>query len=175
MSPVFTLSNYVTLITNPLYRSLPRFNLEVTAIVLAGSLLAPLPLPIFLARVVKSETLETTILLLAILPFGTSYLFRTIAWLPMLSRQRLINIILMKAGIISEPAGIFLYTVPSWRRRRPRWAARPGRGHHRYFLEPHRPLLHNRQGRVAPSADLSGLAALGRLNKNGGAQCQTTT
>jgi spermidine/putrescine transport system permease protein len=52
---------------------------------------------------------QTALLFLAILPFWTNYLIRTYAWIVLLNPAGLINNLLIKAGLVSEPLPL-LYT-----------------------------------------------------------------
>jgi putative spermidine/putrescine transport system permease protein len=66
----------------------------------------------FLARFVKSKRIQTLLLMLAILPFWTSYVIRIITWQPIFGNRGVLNYVLQKVGIISEPSSAFLYNQP---------------------------------------------------------------
>jgi putative spermidine/putrescine transport system permease protein len=53
----------------------------------------------FLARFVTNRKLQALLLLLAILPFWTSYLIRIITWQPLFGNSGVINFLLGKAGL----------------------------------------------------------------------------
>jgi putative spermidine/putrescine transport system permease protein len=53
----------------------------------------------FLARFVTNRKLQALLLMLAILPFWTSYLIRIITWQPLFGNSGVINFILAKAGL----------------------------------------------------------------------------
>ena len=52
------------------------------------------------------EKWQRTALLLAILPFWTSYVVRSYAWLLVLSKQGIVNTFLLDVGIVAEPLAI---------------------------------------------------------------------
>src|SRR5690606_17301159 len=66
------------------------------------------PVSYFLARRVKR--FQAVLVVLAILPLWTSYLIRTFAWIPVLSRRGLINQSLIGWGWIEEPLDWLLYS-----------------------------------------------------------------
>lgn len=53
----------------------------------------------FLARFVTNRKLQALLLMLAILPFWTSYLIRIITWQPLFGNSGVINFLLSKAGL----------------------------------------------------------------------------
>lgn len=53
----------------------------------------------FLARFVTNRRLQALLLMLAILPFWTSYLIRIITWQPLFGNSGVINFLLAKAGL----------------------------------------------------------------------------
>jgi spermidine/putrescine transport system permease protein len=65
------------------------------------------PVAYFIGR--APERWRATLLLLVMVPFWTSFLIRTYAWITILSKDGLLNALLMGAGIITEPAAL-LYT-----------------------------------------------------------------
>jgi putative spermidine/putrescine transport system permease protein len=106
----YTLENYKDIITDGTFWHVTRWTLEVMVIVLAGVTLIAYPTAYFLWRVVKSNTVRTVLLLLTIIPFWTSYLTRTITWIPMFGRNGAINKGLQGLGIIDHPLDILLYS-----------------------------------------------------------------
>ena len=56
------------------------------------------PVSYALWRVIKSPYWKSALLLLFIVPFWTSYLTRTITWLPMFGREGVVNQVLMAAA-----------------------------------------------------------------------------
>jgi spermidine/putrescine transport system permease protein len=101
----FSLADYVQFFTNPSYwRSLVN-SLEVTAIVTIISILLAYPFAWILAFVVP-ERWQRLALMLAVLPFWTSYVVRSYSWLLVLAEKGTINTALVQLGLLSEPIQI---------------------------------------------------------------------
>ena len=95
-------SNYAKFFaTESYYRALIN-SLEVTALVTVISVLLAYPMAATLAWKVP-ERWQRLALVLAILPFWTSYVVRSYAWLLVLAEQGVINQALLATGIVSEP------------------------------------------------------------------------
>ncbi len=77
-------------------------SLEITLTVTAVSVLLAYPLAWIIAFRVP-QRLQRLALLLAILPFWTSYVVRSYAWLLVLAREGIVNQALIGAGLIAEP------------------------------------------------------------------------
>lgn len=65
------------------------------------------PVAYFIGR--SSDRFRTLLITLVMIPFWTSFLIRTYAWIAILSRDGLLNSFLMSASIIPEPIGM-MYT-----------------------------------------------------------------
>lgn len=70
-------------------------------------LLLGYPVAYFIGR--SNERLRAILLLLVMIPFWTSFLIRTYAWISILSQQGLLNAALMGLGVTTAPIG-FMYT-----------------------------------------------------------------
>lgn len=110
LKPVYNVDNYTSTLTDNTFWSQTGWTFEVVAILLAGIIFISYPAAFFLWRVVKSERVQTAILLLCIIPFWTSYLTRMITWIPMFGREGVVNHALMKLGIVDHPLSFLLYT-----------------------------------------------------------------
>ncbi len=77
-------------------------SLEVTALVTVISVLLAYPFAWILAFVVP-ERWQRLALMLAVLPFWTSYVVRSYAWLLVLAEQGVINQTLVASGLLAEP------------------------------------------------------------------------
>lgn len=91
------------------FRSIMWQTVKVVLIVLAIVATVGLLSGYFLARFVKSRRLAAMLLMLAILPFWTSYVIRIITWQPLFGNRGVLNWLLTEIGILSEPASAFLY------------------------------------------------------------------
>jgi putative spermidine/putrescine transport system permease protein len=111
--PRWTFENYVKIFSSWDFLSTILFTLGETFIILAIVLIISYPVAYFLARVLKSQRLKLILLMLCIIPFWTSYVTRTMTWIPMLGREGVLNRVLLITGIIEKPAGIFLFSEPA--------------------------------------------------------------
>jgi spermidine/putrescine transport system permease protein len=97
-----TWSNYIQFFTNGAYFQGLINSLEITAIVTVVSVLVAYPFAWILANVVP-ERWQRLALLLAILPFWTSYVVRSYSWLLVLAEKGIVNDALMWLGITEAP------------------------------------------------------------------------
>jgi len=95
----FTLENYSRLF-DPLYGSIFLRSFWIAAIATALCLLLGFPLALFIARSGRRKNLYLS---LVILPFWTSLLIRTYAWMFLLRDTGLINTVLQAIHVIREP------------------------------------------------------------------------
>ena len=95
----WTIENYGRML-DPLYLGIVLKSFWIAAVSTALCLLLGFPLALFIARARSSKALW---LGLVTLPFWTSFLVRTYAWMFLLRDTGLINTILLALGLISEP------------------------------------------------------------------------
>jgi putative spermidine/putrescine transport system permease protein len=108
--PAFIFDNYRDLLTTPatirVYVSSLRFAVIVWAITLVlGFFIAH-----FLIFHIRSGVTRTVLFLLCAIPFLTSGIIRTIAWIPFLGRNGAFNQILIKLSVISHPLDFLLFS-----------------------------------------------------------------
>ena len=96
------LDNYAQFFTNPSYWQAMVNSLEVTVIVTALSVLLAYPFAWILAERVP-ERYQRLALALAVLPFWTSYVVRSYAWLLVLAEKGIVNQTLVAAGALTQP------------------------------------------------------------------------
>ncbi|MDQ0321086.1 spermidine/putrescine transport system permease protein [Pararhizobium capsulatum DSM 1112] len=102
---VWNFDNYLRFFSeNALLRGLTN-SLEITLTVTILSVLLAYPLAWIIAERVPKR-LQRMALILAILPFWTSYVVRSYSWLLVLSKGGVINQALMGIGLITEPLEI---------------------------------------------------------------------
>lgn len=102
--PHFTLQHYRQLFSTPVYLRVMLITFRIAAIVTLLSLLLGYPVAYLLAT---SPPRRTRILLgLVLLPFWTSVLVRNYAWLALLSRNGVVNKLLLSMGVISQPLAL---------------------------------------------------------------------
>jgi spermidine/putrescine transport system permease protein len=88
---------------DPLYLSIYWRSLWMAGVTTLLCALIGYPLAYFIARTVRGERWKRMLLLLVIIPFWTSFLIRTYAWIFILRSEGLINLTLMHLGIIDQP------------------------------------------------------------------------
>jgi spermidine/putrescine transport system permease protein len=96
------LANYAQFFTNPSYWRALTNSLAVTAQVTVISVALAYPFAWILAFVVP-ERWQRLALMLAVLPFWTSYVVRSYAWLLVLSEKGILNGALVQLGILAQP------------------------------------------------------------------------
>lgn len=98
--PTFTLDNFARAI-DPLYLRVLLFSLRVAILSTVIALFIGYPAAYLIATLPRRW--RTPVLVLVILPFWTSLLIRTYAWMVLLNREGLINRGLEALGLIGEP------------------------------------------------------------------------
>jgi putative spermidine/putrescine transport system permease protein len=98
---------WTTVLRDPTFHRLAWSSLQTVIIVLALVGVLGLAAGYFLARFVTNRKLQALLLMLAILPFWTSYLIRIITWQPLFGNSGVINFLLAKAGL--PQMELFLY------------------------------------------------------------------
>jgi spermidine/putrescine transport system permease protein len=96
------LSNYIQFFTNWSYFAALVNSLEVTLIVTIVSVLLAYPFAWILAERVP-ERWQRMALILAVLPFWTSYVVRSYSWLLVLAEKGIVNTTLVDLGLLSAP------------------------------------------------------------------------
>lgn len=102
LEPVAGLQNYAQFFENDSYLQAMVNSLEVTVIVVVISVLLAYPFAWILAERVP-ERFQRLCLMLAVLPFWTSYVVRSYAWLLVLAKKGAVNETLLGLGMIAEP------------------------------------------------------------------------
>ncbi len=101
----FFLDNYIRFFADPsLFKGL-LISLEITGMVTVISVLLAYPLAWIIAMQVPARW-QRLALMLAVLPFWTSYVVRSYAWLLVLGQNGVINKALMGMGLIAAPLEI---------------------------------------------------------------------
>jgi putative spermidine/putrescine transport system permease protein len=100
----FTLMHYARIFQEPIYWRTYYDTLKISVIVTLLSIV--LGFPLAYAAAVARRGWSTLILALVMLPFWTSVLVRTYAWLVVLQRRGIINTTLLNLGIIDQPLSL---------------------------------------------------------------------
>ena len=98
----FSFANYQQFFSNPSYYQALVNSLEVTLIVTVISILLAYPFAWILAEQIP-EKWQRLALILAVLPFWTSYVVRSYSWLLVLAEKGVVNNTLLQLGLIAEP------------------------------------------------------------------------
>ena len=99
-----TVSHYARLFDQGLYTKVLLITLKVAAWTTTFAIIAGYPVAYLLANVRSS--LRNTLIIWVLLPFWTSFLVRTFAWLVLLGRKGAINDLLIAVGILDYPIKI---------------------------------------------------------------------
>jgi putative spermidine/putrescine transport system permease protein len=108
--PAFLLDNYHELLTTPATWRVYVSSLRFAFIVWAVTLFLGFNIAYFLIFHIKNKITRTVLFLLCAIPFWTSGIIRTIAWIPFLGRNGAFNQILMGLGITSQPLTFLLFS-----------------------------------------------------------------
>lgn len=111
LTRTFDLGTWGRVLTDPTFYRLTFSTLRTVLIVLTLVGLLGLVAGYFLARFVTSRRLQALLLMLAILPFWTSYLIRIITWQPLFGNSGVINFLLERVGL--PKMELFLYNQPA--------------------------------------------------------------
>jgi ABC-type spermidine/putrescine transport system permease subunit I len=106
--PTWTLGNYATLFEDVVFQKTFWITLNTSVIVTLGCLILGYPVALGLVR---SRTMAPFILVIILLPFWTSVLVRSYAWMVLLGRHGLVNEALMALGLIDRPIRILNTTL----------------------------------------------------------------
>ena len=100
-----TLDNYREIIDGGVFLTSLRSSLEVVAITVVVSLLVAYPFAYILAYRVPQRW-QRPLLILAVLPFWTSYVVRSYSWLLVLAKNGVVNQAMVNSGLISSPISL---------------------------------------------------------------------
>ena len=108
--PAFLLDNYRELATSPATLRLYGSTLKFALIVWAITLFLGFNIAYFLVFHVRSNAIRVVLFLLCAVPFLTSAIIRTIAWIPFLGRNGAFNQALMDLRLTSQPLDFLLFS-----------------------------------------------------------------
>lgn len=103
--PALDPGNYTRILTDPTMLGALWNSLEITAVVTVVSVLLAYPLAAIIAFRVPARW-QRLALLLAVLPFWTSYVVRSYAWLLVLGQNGVVNQTLLALHLIAEPLSL---------------------------------------------------------------------
>jgi putative spermidine/putrescine transport system permease protein len=108
--PAFLWDNYRELVTTPSTYRIYLSSLKFAVIVWAITLFLGFNIAHFLVFHIRSATMRTVLFLLCAIPFWTSGIIRTIAWIPFLGRNGVFNTILIDLHIVDRPLDVLLFS-----------------------------------------------------------------
>lgn len=111
--PAFLLDNYRELFTSESTLRVYASTFRLAFIVWAITLFLGFNIAYFLIFHVRSRTIRAVLFILCALPFFTSAIIRTIAWIPFLGRNGAFNQMLMGVGATSQPLDVLLFSEVS--------------------------------------------------------------
>jgi ABC-type spermidine/putrescine transport system permease subunit I len=99
--PSWTLDNYRRLASDSVFLEVFWTTLRTALVVTIGTMLLGYPVALALSRLRRGAA--TVVLIVVLLPFWTSVLVRSYAWMVLLGRHGVINELLIGAGLIGAP------------------------------------------------------------------------
>ena len=99
--PGWTIGNFARIFENAVYLHVLWLTFRVALVVTLITLMLGFPVAYLLARADPSKA--NLLMMLVLLPYWTSILVRTYAWMVLLGRQGLVNQLLMWIGVLDEP------------------------------------------------------------------------
>ncbi len=99
--PHWTLANYAALLHDPVYALVLWITLRISLVVTVVVLLLGYPVAYLLARLPPARS--NLLMILVLLPFWSSILVRSYAWMVLLGRNGIINQLLLWSGVIATP------------------------------------------------------------------------
>ena len=108
--PAFMMDNYAELLTTPATARVYISSLKLSFIVWAITLFVGFNITWFLVFHVRNSMVRTILFLLCAVPFWTSGIIRTIAWIPFFGRNGAFNQTLMSLGLTSKPLEFLLFS-----------------------------------------------------------------
>src|SRR5215471_10656528 len=97
----WTLDVFMKLLRDGVFWRVMQITGTISLIVTIACLLLAYPVALFLAR--RSKSVANLLIILVLIPFWTSILVRTYAWMVLLGRRGIINDFLVGTGLIDRP------------------------------------------------------------------------
>ncbi|HTT79800.1 MAG TPA: ABC transporter permease [Stellaceae bacterium] len=108
--PRFTLENYRELLFSAVTWETYLNTFRLAALTWAVTLVIGFTLSYFLAFHVRTRLWQMVLLLVCTVPFWTSNVIRMISWIPLLGRDGLVNMSLLRLGVIHHPLTFLLFS-----------------------------------------------------------------
>lgn len=108
--PAFIFDSYRDVFTNPATYEVYVASLRFAAITCVVTLVLGIAIAQFLVFHVRNPLTRIVLFLLCAIPFWTSAIIRTIAWIPLLGREGAFNQLLMEIRITDHPLSFLLFS-----------------------------------------------------------------
>jgi putative spermidine/putrescine transport system permease protein len=108
--PAFIFDSYHDVFTNPATYEIYLDSLRFAVITCGITLVLGIAIAQFLIFHIRSSLTRTVLFLLCAIPFWTSAIIRTIAWIPLLGREGAFNQLLMALRITDHPLSFLLFS-----------------------------------------------------------------
>src|ERR1700726_1567397 len=108
--PSFTLANYLDVLTSAQTFHLYVATLKFTVLTWFFTLIIGFLVAYFLVFHVRNQLLAIGLFLVCTVPFWTSNIIRMISWIPLLGKEGLINMALIRLGVVHEPLEFLLFS-----------------------------------------------------------------
>jgi putative spermidine/putrescine transport system permease protein len=108
--PNLTLANYIDVFTSSLTLNLYAETVKFTVLTWFFALIIGFWVAYYLVFHVRNQLLAIGLFLLCTVPFWTSNIIRMISWIPLLGKEGLVNMTLMKLGLVHEPLEFLLFS-----------------------------------------------------------------
>ncbi|MBI3455005.1 MAG: ABC transporter permease subunit [Candidatus Rokubacteria bacterium] len=108
LQPIWNLDNYRAVFQQPVYARVMLRTLKIALLVTIGCVAVAYPFAYFLAR--RVHRWRGVLIILVMIPFWTSFLVRTYAWMSILAANGVVNSMLRGLGVIDQPIQL-LYTL----------------------------------------------------------------
>jgi ABC-type spermidine/putrescine transport system permease subunit I len=106
--PTWTLANYAALASDTVFRNVFWTTLRTAVTVTLGALVLGYPVALAMTRARRTAGI---VLIVVLLPFWTSILVRSYAWMVLLGRHGIVNEALLATGLIDQPLRILNTSV----------------------------------------------------------------
>jgi len=99
--PQWTIDNFAQIFAEPVFLQVLWLTARISLIVTLAALLLGYPVAYALARIERSKS--NFLMILVLVPFWSSILVRTYAWMVLLGREGIVNQLLLWLGLIESP------------------------------------------------------------------------
>ncbi|MBN8871505.1 MAG: ABC transporter permease [Rhodospirillales bacterium] len=108
--PRFVTTNYTDVLGSVVTWRTYLNTLRFTAIVWAITTVLGFGVAYVLAFEIRSRTVQLVLFLVCTIPFLTSNMIRMISWIPFLGREGLLNMALLRLGLVRQPLDMLLFS-----------------------------------------------------------------